>query len=96
MSLYFSNRNITVQFIDDVAARTIAAYTTTGTGAKLNVSSAREAGAKAAEAALAKGISLVVVDRGGFSFAGRVKALVDAAIEAGLKITDKATAEEEA
>lgn len=96
MSLYFSNRNITVQFINDDTATTIAAFTTVGKDGKLNVAAATEAGAKAAEAALAKGITAVVVDRGGFAFHGRVKALVDAAVAAGIKITEKTATEEEA
>lgn len=96
MSLNFSNKNINVQFIDDEKAVTIAAVTTVGTDAKLNVATAMDLGKKAAEAAQAKGISAVVVDRGGFAFHGRVKALVDAAVEAGLKITDKEPATQEA
>ena len=89
MALYFSNKNITVQFIDDDAANTLAAATTVGTDAKLNVATATEIGTKAAEAAKAKGIENIVVDRGGFAFHGRVKALVEAAVAAGLKISDK-------
>ena len=89
MALYFSNKNINVQFIDDDAAKTIAAATTLGTDAKLNVATATELGKKAAEAAIAKGVSKVVVDRGGYAFHGRVKALVEAAVAAGLKISDK-------
>lgn len=89
MSLYFSNRNITVQFIDDEAEKTLAAFSTVGKDGKLNVAAATEAGRKAAEVAQAKGISLVVVDRGGFDFHGRVQALVESAIEAGLKISEK-------
>ncbi len=98
MSLYISNSNITVQFIDDVAATTLASYTTVGSKAKLNIATAQEAGKKAAEAAIAKGISLVVVDRGGYAYHGRIKALVESAVAAGLKISEKAAAatEEEA
>ncbi|MBP5543852.1 MAG: 50S ribosomal protein L18 [Kiritimatiellae bacterium] len=94
MALYFSNKNINVQFIDDDAAKTIAAATTLGTDAKLNVATATELGKKAAEAAIAKGVSKVVVDRGGYAFHGRVKALVEAAVAAGLKISDKEPAKE--
>ena len=94
MALYFSNKNINVQFIDDDAAKTIAAATTLGTDAKLNVATATELGKKAAEAAIAKGVSKVVVDRGGYAFHGRVKALVEAAVAAGLKISDKEPAQE--
>ena len=94
MALYFSNKNINVQYIDDDAAKTIAAATTLGTDAKLNVATATELGKKAAEAAIAKGVSKVVVDRGGYAFHGRVKALVEAAVAAGLKISDKEPAKE--
>ena len=96
MSINFSNKNINVQFIDDVAANTLASYTTVGTGSKLNIETAGVAGAKAAEAALAKGIKLVVVDRGGFMYHGRVKALVEAAVAAGIKISAKDEGAEEA
>ena len=97
MALYFSNKHVTVQFVDDDKAATLAAVTTDGTDAKLNVATAAEMGKKAAEAAIAKGISRVVVDRGGFAYHGRVKALVEAAVAAGLKITgdDPAPATEE-
>ena len=47
----------------------------------------------AGEAALAKGISLVVVDRGGFLYHGRVQEVVEAAVAAGLKISEKAKTE---
>ena len=50
MALHFSNKNINVQFIDDDAAKTIAAATTLGADAKLNVATATEIGKKAAEA----------------------------------------------
>ena len=55
-------------------------------GTKLNIATATELGGKAAAAAAAKDISKVVVDRGGFKFHGRVKAVVDAAVAAGLQI----------
>ena len=94
MALYFSNKHITVQFVDDDSAVTVAAVTTAGTDAKLNVATATETGKKAAEAAIAKGVSSIVVDRGGYAFHGRVKALVEAAVAAGLKITDGDSATE--
>lgn len=95
MSIAMSNSNITVQFVDDDARTTLASYTTVGTDSKLNIATAADVGKKAAEAAVAKGIKLVVVDRGGFSYHGRVKALVEAAVAAGLSISTK-KAEEEA
>jgi large subunit ribosomal protein L18 len=91
MSVCFTNQNIHVQFIDDTAGVTLAAASTTSKSVaerdKLaaNQSSAKTIGALAAQAALAKGINQVVFDRGGARFHGKVKALADAAREAGLK-----------
>ena len=89
MAIAISNCHIYVQFVDDVARKTLAHVTTLGMGAKVNVATAKEIGEKAAQAATAVGISMVVVDRGGFKFHGRVKALVDAAIAGGIKISEK-------
>src|SRR2546430_6453328 len=91
MSVCFSNKNIHVQFIDDAARITLAAASTTSKtmpdrdklGA--NAVSAKSVGALAAQAALAKGIKQVVFDRGGARYHGKVKALADAAREAGLQ-----------
>ena len=91
MSVCFSNQNIHVQFIDDSAGVTIAAASTTSKATpdrdKLaaNKNSAKILGALAAQAALAKGIKSVVFDRGGAMYHGKVKALADAAREAGLQ-----------
>jgi large subunit ribosomal protein L18 len=91
MSVCFSNKNIHVQFIDDVARITLAAASTTAKATpdreKLaaNVTSAKTLGTLAAQAAISKGISQVVFDRGGSRYHGKVKALADAAREAGLK-----------
>jgi large subunit ribosomal protein L18 len=91
MSVFFSNENIHVQFIDDIAGKTIAAASTlskaTPDREKLgaNVTSAKTIGTIAAKAALDKGIKAVVFDRGGARYHGKVKALADAAREAGLQ-----------
>jgi large subunit ribosomal protein L18 len=91
MSVFFSNENIHVQFIDDVAGKTLAAASTlskaTPNREKLgaNVVSAKSIGTLAAKTALDKGIKAVVFDRGGARFHGKVKALADAAREAGLQ-----------
>jgi large subunit ribosomal protein L18 len=91
MSVCFTNENIHVQFIDDVARATLAAASTsskqTPNREKLaaNVASAKAVGALAAQTALSKGIQQVVFDRGASRFHGKVKALADAAREAGLK-----------
>lgn len=89
MAIALSNANIYVQFVDDVKRATLASVTTLGTGAKLNVATAAQIGEKAAQTAAAAGITMVVIDRGGFKFHGRVKALVDAAVAGGLKISEK-------
>ncbi|NLG35909.1 MAG: 50S ribosomal protein L18 [Lentisphaerae bacterium] len=88
MSVYVSNQHLYVQFIDDAAAKTLAAVSTVAgplKGSKLNVETARALGRQAAEAAKEKGIAGVVFDRGGFAYRGRLKALADAAREGGLK-----------
>jgi large subunit ribosomal protein L18 len=91
MSVCFTQKNIHVQFIDDVAGRTLAATSTTSKAVpdrdKLaaNATSAKAVGALAAQAALGLGIKQVVFDRGGHRYHGKVKALADAAREAGLK-----------
>ena len=90
MAIFISNAHMYVQFVDDVAGVTLASVTTLGTeNAKVNVATATVLGEKAADAAAAKNIVMVVVDRGGFRFHGRVKAIVDAAMAKGLKISEK-------
>jgi large subunit ribosomal protein L18 len=91
MSVCFTNKNIHVQFIDDVAGITLAAASTTSKATpdreKLaaNAVSAKSVGALAAKNALDKGICQVVFDRGAGRYHGKLKALADAAREAGLK-----------
>lgn len=91
MCVCFTQKNIHVQFIDDTAGKTLAATSTTAKGTpdreKLaaNVASAKVIGALAAQAAQAKGIKVVVFDRDGARYHGKVKALAEAAREAGLK-----------
>src|ERR1043166_7614140 len=91
MSVCFTNENIHVQFIDDIAGKTLAAASTlskaTPDREKLaaNVNSAKVIGALAAKTAMEKGIKAVVFDRGGSLYHGKVKALAEAAREAGLK-----------
>jgi large subunit ribosomal protein L18 len=91
MSVRFTGKNIYVQFIDDANGVTIASASTVSKAIadrdKLaaNVNSAKRIGAVAAEAAKAKGINRVVFDRSGAQYHGKVKALADAAREAGLQ-----------
>ena len=89
MAICVSNKHMYVQFIDDVAMHTLAATSTLKEGKSCNLETAKLIGANAAEAAKAKGISAVVVDRGGFSFHGRVKQIVDSAVENGLVVNLK-------
>jgi large subunit ribosomal protein L18 len=91
MSVCFTHKNIHVQFIDDVARVTLVATSSTSKSVpdreKLaaNAVSAKTIGALAAKAALSKGINEVVFDRGSARYHGKLKALADAAREAGLK-----------
>ena len=85
MAVMVSNRRIYVQFIDDGEGRTLASTVSPADKRTVNVALAKQVGALAAETAKAKGIEAVVFDRGGFQYHGRIKALADAAREAGLK-----------
>jgi large subunit ribosomal protein L18 len=92
MSVTFSNQNIFVQFIDDSIGKTLASVGTvtkadraTKVKSGANVATAKRIGAQAAQAAKGVGISAVVFDRGGDRYHGKVKALADAAREAGLQ-----------
>ena len=88
MSVFVSNKHLYVQFIDDGAAKTLAAVSTLSgalKGQKLNVATAKQLGALAAKAAQEKGIAAVVFDRGGFAYRGRLQAVADAARAGGLK-----------
>jgi len=91
LSVHRSSKHIYAQVIDDGEGRTIAAASTLDAGVKKAIKStsnseaAAEVGKLVAERAKANGIETVVFDRGGYIFHGRVKALADAAREAGLK-----------
>ncbi len=87
MAVMISNRNIYVQFIDDLQQKTLASASSLALDAgNATVARARTVGQAAARAAAEAGIRRVVVDRGGFKYHGRVKALVEGAAEAGLQI----------
>ena len=88
MSICVTNKHMYVQFIDDDAGKTLAQANTLK-DEKANTEVAKALGAKAAEAAKAAGISTVVVDRGGFKYTGRVAAIVESAVEAGLSVSAK-------
>jgi large subunit ribosomal protein L18 len=88
LTIYRSLNHIYAQIIDDEQGQTLAAASTTekdlrgATGG--NVEAAERVGRAIAERASAKGITSVVFDRGGYRYHGRVKALADAARQAGL------------
>ena len=88
MSICVTNKHMYVQFIDDDAGKTLAQANTLK-DEKANTEVAKALGARAAEAAKAAGIWTVVVDRGGFKYTGRVAAIVESAVEAGLSISAK-------
>ena len=88
MSICVTNKNMYVQFIDDDAGKTLASASSLK-GTKNNLEVAKNLGQAAAAAAKAAGITTVVVDRGGFKYTGRVAAIVESAVEAGLSISTK-------
>ena len=91
LCVHRSSKHIYAQVIDDKVGSTLAAASTLDAVFKsksnktANVSAAGVVGKLVAERAKAKGIDAVVFDRGGYIFHGRVKALAEAAREAGLK-----------
>lgn len=91
LAVFRSNRGIYAQVIDDVAGHTLASASTSDTALAAEVDGkpkkeqATIIGRALAERAKAAGVKTVVFDRGGFRYHGRVKALADAAREAGLE-----------
>ena len=91
LSVYRSLNHIYAQIVDDTRGQTLVSAstrdkevrTTLKTGG--NVAAAKVVGQALAKRASAAGIARVVFDRGGYAYHGRVKALADAAREAGLK-----------
>jgi large subunit ribosomal protein L18 len=89
LAIFRSVKNIYAQIIDDTQGQTLVAASsidkTAGVSSGGNVAGAKEIGRLVAERAKAKGVDKVVFDRGGYLYHGRVKALADAAREAGLE-----------
>ena len=88
LSVYRSNANITAQIIDDTKGVTIVSASTLEAsfeGIGSNKEAAKKIGLIVAERAIAKGITEVVFDRGGYIYHGRVSELADGAREGGLK-----------
>lgn len=89
LAVFRSLKHIYAQVIDDRKGHTLAAASSGGKNASTksggNVAGAKEIGKLIAQRAKEKGITKVVFDRGGYLYHGRVKALADAAREAGLE-----------
>ena len=85
LCVFRSNKNIYAQIIDDVNQTTLCSASSLKLENGGNVEGAKEVGKLVALAAKEKGITKVVFDRGGYIYHGKVKALADAAREAGLE-----------
>jgi large subunit ribosomal protein L18 len=88
LAVFRSVAHIYAQVIDDVKGVTLVSASTVDKAAKANggnVAAAKTIGKLVAERAKEKGIKSVVFDRGGYQYHGRIKALADAAREAGLE-----------
>jgi len=91
LCIYRSTRNLNVQLVDDIQAKTIISLSTLNEAFKAghktggNVKAAADLGELLAKHAKEKGIANVVFDRGGYLYHGRVKAFAEAVRKAGLK-----------
>lgn len=91
LSVFRSNNHMYAQIIDDTVGHTLVSASTTekdiasGLEKTNNTQAAEKLGDVLAKRAMDKGIKTVVFDRGGFIYAGKIKALADAAREAGLE-----------
>ncbi|MFP5237840.1 MAG: 50S ribosomal protein L18 [Acidobacteriota bacterium] len=85
LNVYRSLNHIYAQVIDDQNGVTIASASTIKLKTGGNIAAAKEIGKSIAELAVQKGVKKVVFDRGGYLYHGRIKALADAAREAGLE-----------
>lgn len=89
LDVFRSSKHIYAQIIDDVAGVTLCSVSTMEKGFEGfggNIEAANKVGKMIAEKALEKGIKVVVFDRGGFVYHGRVKALAEGAREGGLEL----------
>jgi len=85
LSVFRSNKFIYAQIIDDSKAKTLVAGNDTKLTRGTKIERAKKVGEEIAKAAVAKKITEVVFDRGGYLFSGRVKALAEGARANGLK-----------
>ena len=85
LAVFRSDKHIYAQIIDDVSGKTLAAASDLGIEKGLKTERAAVVGKTVAELGIKAGIETVAFDRGGFKYHGRIKALAEAAREAGLK-----------
>lgn len=88
LAVYRSNKYIYAQVIDDAQGVTVASASSQESdlrSGRLNVETAAKVGTLVADRAKDAGVTSVVFDRGGYKYHGRLKALADAAREAGLE-----------
>ena len=85
LAVFRSLAHTYAQVIDDSKGTTLVAASTAGSKTGGNVEAAKRIGTEVAQKAIEHGIKRVVFDRGGYIYHGRVKALADAAREAGLE-----------
>ncbi len=87
LNVFRSNAHIHVQIIDDVKGVTLVSASTVEMKLEngSNIEAAKQVGQEVAKRAIAKNIENVVFDRGGYLYHGRIKAVAEAAREAGLK-----------
>ncbi|MCU0418862.1 MAG: 50S ribosomal protein L18 [Cyclobacteriaceae bacterium] len=87
LSVFRSNKGIYAQVIDDSKGHTLASASSADIDKKLglNLSISKQVGKIVAERAIASGVNTIVFDRNGYLYHGNVKALAEAAREAGLK-----------
>jgi large subunit ribosomal protein L18 len=91
LCVFRSNKHIYAQIVDDAKGTTVTAASSLDADTKSqvknggNIAAAKAVGTMVAKRALEKGVKAVLFDRGGYIYHGRVKALADAAREAGLK-----------
>ncbi len=85
-NVFRSNKAVYVQVIDDTTGTTIVSASSKELNFdNNNIETCKEVGKKAAEKTIAAGITTVVFDRGGYQYHGKIKAIAEAAREAGLK-----------
>ncbi|MFT6854330.1 MAG: large subunit ribosomal protein L18 [Cyclobacteriaceae bacterium] len=86
VSVFRSNKAIYGQIIDDIKGVTIASASSKELGiASNNIEASKEVGKKLAEKAKANGVEIVIFDRNGYQYHGKVKAFAEGAREGGLK-----------